>query len=305
MTQKLLDFLQENHIQFREGGTHQHVRHGWIGFHCHWCGSQNWHLGVRLADGYTTCWRCGRKSLFELLAILTKCPKHQIVEVVNDVRGGSTDYHIGSRVGGRTTLPPGVESMMPPHRRYLQKRGFLPLELEDVWGVRGIGFCKPLSWRLFIPIKLHGEIVSWTTRAIGAAQPRYISASPEQETIEHKNLLYGADLANHGIVVVEGPTDAWAIGPGAVATMGLEVSSTQLHEIGAYPSRAICFDNSDVARKRAEKLARRLEDDHFPGETHLIELETGDDPADCDPMEIEDIRRKFIEIGIPSSKKSA
>jgi DNA primase len=139
---------------------------------------------------------------------------------------------------------------------------------------------------------LGGETVSWTTRAVGTDPRRYISAAPEQEKVNHKTLLYGEELAGHAIVVVEGPIDAWAIGPGAVAIMGLHTTPEQIHRIGSHPLRAICCDNEMAALHRAERMACVLQ--QFPGETYIVQLETGKDPAEAEQGEIDEIRQRFL-----------
>jgi DNA primase len=149
-----------------------------------------------------------------------------------------------------------------------------------------------LAWRLWIPITLAGVVVSWTTRAIGTTEARYVSAAPDQEAVNHKTLLYGEDKTGSAIVVVEGPLDVWAIGPGAVAIMGLQTTAEQVERIGRHPLRTICCDNEPAALHRAKRLAKVLR--QYPGETYVVELETGKDPAEAERGEIEDIRRKFL-----------
>jgi DNA primase len=139
---------------------------------------------------------------------------------------------------------------------------------------------------------LGGETVSWTTRAVGTDPRRYISASPEQEKVNHKTLLYGEELAGHAIVVVEGPIDAWAVGPGAVAIMGLQTTPKQIERIGGHPLRAICCDNEFHALARAKKMERMLQ--HYPGVTYIVQLETGKDPAEAEQGEIDEIRQRFL-----------
>ena len=89
--------------------------------------------------------------------------------------------------------------------------------------LQGIGLHPRLPWRLFIPIHSHGRPISWTTRSIGTKdKKKYITASPAEEAAPHKQTLYGLDYCRHTVIVVEGPLDAWNIGPGAAATYGLQ-----------------------------------------------------------------------------------
>jgi DNA primase len=83
-----------------------------------------------------------------------------------------------------------------------------------------------------------------------------------------------------------------AIGPGAVATFGVNYTQEQAAKIARYPVRVICFDSESQAQKQAKKLLDTLTP--LPGETHNIVLESGKDPAECDPSEIAELRAKFL-----------
>ena len=198
----------------------------------------------------------------------------------------------GSKPRGQLLIPPGVEPLRRPHRVYLRERGFDPDEVSRLWGVKGIGVAARLAWRLWAPIHHCGKVVSWTTRAIGDGR-RYISAAEDEESISHKSILYGADYVRHAVVICEGPTDVWRIGPGAVATLGLTYTMAQTLLLSVYPIRVVCFDREREAQKRAKKLARELQ--VYPGETCVVELETGEDAALASDEEIENLRKEYLE----------
>ena len=295
----LQQFLDECHVSTMTGGNHKHVRHGWLGLQCPWCHTTSWHLGIRLADGHTTCWRCGGHRLADVLITVSGQPWSAVLPVVKEVQKRTGIAGTRVKSSGRLKLPKGITPLGRAHKLYLKDRGFNPDDIQDKWDVQGLGLESPLSWRLFIPVKINGQTVSWTTRSIGSADPKYISASPDAESVPIKSTLYGADLVpGHVIVVVEGPADAWAIGPGAVAVFGLNVSLTQLAEIQSYPVRVVCFDSDDDAQRRADQLCRRLDQSYeTSGETHQVQLETGSDPGDADHDEILELRKRF---GLPA-----
>lgn len=137
-------------------------------------------------------------------------------------------------------------------------------------------------------------MVSWTTRSISDRHSeRYISASPQEESIDHKTLLYSEDYVRETIIVCEGPTDVWRIGPGAVSTFGTSFSQGQVDKICRYPRRVVCFDRESFAQRRAAELCDLISP--FPGETFNIKLETGKDPGNCDIKEIKKLRSLFLE----------
>lgn len=291
---ELVDFLSQHGIDYREGGTHKHVRVGWVGVDCPRCGpgSGKFHAGVQMDLGRAACWRCGGFRPFQLLQELTGIPWWQIR---NDVAPDSTRVIApGNRLEGGQALklPNRLERLHGPYRRYVKDRGLDSELIENLWEVKATGPLGRLSWRLWIPIHLDGRVVSWTTRAIADGRTRYISARPEEELVSHKHLLYGEDLAEQAVVVVEGPIDVWAIGPGAVAILGLQTTPQQIARIGRHPVRAICCDNERAAQRRAENLADLLQ--CYPGDTYVVRLETGKDAAEADPKELEELRCKYL-----------
>lgn len=290
----ITDLLSEHNVPFKKEGEHEHVRQGWVGIDCHQC-SRGWghyRLGYNIAHGYCSCWVCG------------SIPLREVLQEILGVSHGKAGYYISQivkrkvkqteKVKGHVKLPEAGE-LLDIQRDYLINRGFDPLEIESLWGVKGIGLHHRLAWRLLIPVTLNGKIVSWTSRSVDPnAKTRYITASPKEESYPIKSLLYGQDLVHGGtIVVVEGPTDAWKIGPGAVATMGAKVTQAQIKKIGNYPNRYICLDATNDAQRQARKLSRRLS--LFPGQTKNIKLTSAKDPGDASPEEIKQIRALLSE----------
>ncbi len=229
----------------------------------------------------------------EVIFCLTGQASPEIARMLADLSLLPSQRNVPTGHTGRLRIPSSAGPLSIVHQGYLQKRGFDPLEIEKLWGIKGIGLGGQLSWRIWIPIKHHGQTVSWTTRSVGSNNStRYITAKPEEESIRAKTLLYGGDYVRNAVVVCEGPLDAWRLGPGAVATMGLAVSLSQTYRLGRIPLRVICFDNEPEAQKRAERLAKTLEP--LPGVTHVIRIESGKDVAEADAEEVEEIRNQYL-----------
>lgn len=288
------EILSEHEIETAPEG-HHHSRNGWVQFDCPKCGkdTHKFHMGYSINSGFCNCWNCGYANVIEVLVELTSLPYYKVKELLKDVQVGYTPQ---ARSTGKLTIPKGVKSLdeLKQHRKYLRGRGYNWKKIAKIWGVQGIGFEKDFAWRLFIPIHHYGEIVSWTTRTISHNPhiTRYLSASPKQEAMNHKELLYGEDYARHAIVICEGPFDAWRIGPGAVATLGVGYSEGQINRILRFPIRAICFDAQTAAQKRAKKLRDQLAG--FKGETYVIELESGKDAGEASEGEILQIRKEIL-----------
>lgn len=254
------DILRENGIQVLEAGSGGHTREGWVNFACPFCGGGKHKdsMGYNLAKGFVSCYRCGSHRLNETLVELLKLSYPQVKKLLGNVDTVREKVVVSKR--GKLVIPKGVGEMLPAHRRYLKGRGFDPDELARLWHVQGIGQAARLGWRIFMPWELRGEVVSWTTRAISdTASIRYLSASEEEEILNHKELLYGEDLVRgHAIGVVEGQPDAWAGGPGFVATGGTSFTRAQVLRMSRYLRVVVCFDAEDDAQRRARALQNEL-----------------------------------------------
>lgn len=249
-------------------------------------------MGLPEHRGFSfSCWKCGKHGAIETVALLlgeTEAKVRSLLKGLGESTGTPSKLRTGP-TNNKCTLPKGLGPLLVPHRRYLIGRGFDPEHLQTTWEIQGIGIASRLAWRIFIPIHRKGEVVSWTTRSISSeASLRYVSASEAEEKIPHKSLLYGADKAGSSICIVEGPIDAWAIGPGAVATCGVGYTARQLEQMTRYTVRAICFDNEPQAQRRAKDLADVLS--VFPGSTMVVQLDAKD-AAEATRKEIRQLRK--------------
>lgn len=171
-------------------------------------------------------------------------------------------------------------------------REFNPKKLERLWGIQGIGINPKLGWRIFIPVIYEGRTVSWTSRSLSDETPkRYWNASPKEEEISLKQILFGIDLVRHAIIITEGPFDAMRIGPGAVATMGIQYTKSQLRQMVDFSVRVVCFDSENDAQKRAVGLCEQLKS--FPGQTINVALDAKD-PGSASKKEISQLRKKYL-----------
>ena len=96
--------------------------------------------------------------------------------------------------------------------------------------------------------------------------------------MRQSQLLYGLDQAN-GLgfaVLVEGPTDAWRYGPGAVAAFGKSVSPAQLELLRASFDDVVVLlggDAREESRAAADRLAALVR------RAVLVRLREGVDPG--------------------------
>lgn len=119
--------------------------------------------------------------------------------------------------------------------RYVRSRGYDPVELSTIWR---IGYAESVparvrgsaaQGRLICPVHLDGVMVGYQARFIGeldwkaAGVAKYLTYFPKSQT------LYGLDEAASAtqILLVEGVTDVWRYGPGAVSPLGKTLSFDQ------------------------------------------------------------------------------
>lgn len=289
---EMKQLLDQFRIRYDSSGRNKN-RPGWLNMKCPFCGREPY-LGYCIATGAFSCWNCGRKSMYEVLAVLTGLSNPEIRDLVKDLP--KTNYTPRIKKRGTLQLPSGICDFTQAHRKYLMQRGFDSKTLSEVWGVKGTNFLGGhLAWRLFIPIFQNDELVSWTTRRLTDEEPRYHDAKPEQSIIPPKQCLYGLDFCRSSVILVEGPTGPWRIGPGAVSSFGLNLSSRQIELLSKFPLRIVLFDwgpKEKAAQRRARKLCDSLS--VFSGRTIRIALDTGTDPATADKTEIEDLRRRYL-----------
>lgn len=280
---QLLDDLR---IEYLRSG-HHHCRDGWLQLkNCPYCGSNNYHLGLNLAGNYCVCWRCGGHSLFNTL-LNFDVPFKKVQSLLGELGPELLKSRVQTTVG-KLKEPNCRGAVHPAHRRYLRERGFGD-DVIELWQLEGICMHPQLGWRIYIPIHHKGERVSWTARAIGdRVTQRYLSAASDQEKIPHKHLVYGLDFCRGSVVVVEGPADAWAIGPGAGALFGTAFTPEQVLLLASVPNRFICFDSETTAQARAKALAGQLA--AFGGVTETWSI-SAKDPGSASKSEIKAIRR--------------
>jgi hypothetical protein len=255
--------------------------------------SENWkhfRLGYSKAGGYMNCWACGPKKTLPTLQALTGRPVSEVVAVLGDLAREVVPD--APKPAGKLRLPRGLGPLGTAHQDYLSSRGLDHNNLARLWSIQGLGRDAELPFRIFIPVHLRGEVVSWTTRSISDKHPlRYRAASLKDEKYNHKDLLYGEDYCRHTIVITEGPFDVWRIGPGAVCTFGTGFRRSQVARMAKYPVRVVCFDTDGPGRKKGAELCRLLAP--FDGNTYHIVLDAKD-AASAPENEIHALRREFL-----------
>jgi hypothetical protein len=286
-----VDILSEYGISQAPEG-HHHRTPNRIQIDCPLCSPNSGHyrLGFNVLTNRLSCWSCGSVDLYGTLQTLLSVDNATAGRLARELRQSDKPLpEESTKPRGKLVIPDNVGPLLLEHRKYLIKRGFDPDELVEIWGIKGIGIDSKLPWRIWIPITKSGQTVSWTTRSISDHGTRYKTARPEQEQINHKDLLFGIDYCKHAVIINEGPLDTMAIGKGAVALFGLQFSQAQVLQLSKFSKRIICMDSEPKAQQVARQLADALET--FPGTTFVVQLNDGKDAASTSKKELKEIRK--------------
>ena len=265
-------FCQDHSIPIIDGG-HHHSHQGWLQIHCPFCtnGTYGWHLGFNTDKGNFNCWRCGSHKVWDVLIQLLGS-KEEAYKTLQKYQTESI-RQIKAPSPRKKTLwkPPGLCPMSSQHKKYLSNRGFDPERLEEEWDLRGTQHLSgEWNWRIVFPIcDKDGSPEAYCGRSIGKdVKPKYKMSDNEDILVNPKQLLYGIQHAQDFVMIVEGPTDVWRLGYGAVATLGIDWKSEQANILKQFPRRFVMYDPEPEAQRQAHKLADWLS--VYKGSTEVI-----------------------------------
>jgi len=287
---------QELNIQYLESG-HHHCAEGWVQVNCPFCtdGTHGWHLGYALEKGSMNCWRCGSHSLYDFLKVKFpgKSPK-RIIQQYDDATFIPEKKKAQPR-RRKAKQPPGMEAVSRVHKKYLERKNFDPEIIIEEWELMGTkGLSEGWSWRLIAPIcDMRGTITGYAGRSLSEdVKPRWKFSRNSEMSDDPKKMLYGIDKVQDSVLIVEGVSDVWRFGPGAVATFGIDWKVEQAHILRQFTHRFIMFDPEPQAQANAKALAEWLSP--FGGETEIISgLKS--DPGDLSQTRADKIKK---ELGI-------
>ena len=300
----ILAFLRDRRIDHTTTGPRS--RPGWVQVNCPFCGGggRGYDLGIKIDDARCACWRCRGKHISEVVMALTRCSREELRTIMAQYGGQKArptllKQNEESPIKAvhrkrQCKLPAGTAEMTERHLQYLEKRGYDAELLEDVFGLKGTGPLGDYAHRIILPIIFEGRVVSFQGRDItGRAELRYKACAMADETVHHKHVLYGWDLAKKkSCVVVEGAADAWRLGPGAVATFGTGFTPQQAALLaGRFDRVFLAFDPEPQAQKVAEELAWVL--GNAGAECVVVELDDGIDPGDMGQKDADALMREM------------
>lgn len=178
-----------------------------------------------------------------------------------------------------------------PALTYLTARQFDPAELDREWKVAFAQSVPSRSReskaqnRIIVPVFRDGLMVGWQGRYIGeldwkaAGVAKYMTFFPKSLT------LYGIDEATDEavVVLVEGVTDVWRYGKGAVSGLGKKLSAVQAQllaeRLGTRTLVLVPDMNDPEAFDCFCDNAARVKSEGYEGKIGIAPLPAGRDPA--------------------------
>lgn len=294
-----VSFCKDHNIAYDTTGPN--TSPGWVQIKCPHCRDKTNHCGINVASMHVNCWKCGHHFLDNTISELLGITKKESKELIN-IYIKSARYHLQKEEKLKPvtsiTLPEGTGDLTKLHRDYLLSRNFSPKKIKKIFGIKGTSHLGDYAFRIIAPITYNGRLVSYQGRDVtGRSSIRYKACEKSNEIIHHKHMLYAIDHAkelSRTVVVVEGITDVWRLGPGAVCTFGTSWKQAQLLLLFKhFDNIFIIFDPEEPAQEKAHALAWGLSS---LGKT--VEIITGldTDPGDMSEEEAEKLMTNFLKV---------
>lgn len=305
----VISYLLDRNIRYETEGSN--IAQGWIGVLCPFCMTPDpsVHLGINLHSGGISCWRCTTTG-----TVLKYIMKVEHVGLDTALEITKQYMNIGSYIEEeRVTLPPdatvdirhitdgyqgkddlnGQQEWSQAYFDYLYTRNFNPTSTIVNYDLWFTGITGRWKYRIIIPMKVKGKVVSFTGRDITDQQKeRYKNLEVEKSIIPVKKTLYNVDNAVDTVIVVEGPTDVWRIGNGAVAIMGTKYCQSQVAKLMQFRNVFIYLDPEPQAQAIAEQLAADLST--VVNYVEVINIPDVEDPAKLDDNDVRVLRGQLF-----------
>ncbi len=232
----ITDYFEDKGIEYWTSG--KNVSRGWVNIQCVFCDDQSNHLGINLIDKYYNCWLCKEHgNVVDLILEIVGCSYRKGYEILNKIWGDDFSLSVVEKID----LPPSLrrhEVILPPilnkwsgkYLKYLSDRNFDPVRLIRKYKLMPAHRFGHYSHRIIVPFFVSGKMVTFTGMdTTGKKEVKYKDCSKEDSVISTDETLYNIDNARNGkAVIVEGVTDVWRIGKGAVALNTKTINDFQI-----------------------------------------------------------------------------
>ncbi len=299
----VIQYLEDTGIAYKRSG--KNIGKGWIGIQCPFdCGDTSYHMGIHEQSGSFHCWICGEKGHFQkLVQTIEKCSWYEanvkirpyIISVFNDEgldKGSNDNLTYNKKV---CRLPPECVELMPMHIRYLVQRNFDPYMLIKKYNLKATYNIGYYRGRIIIPCYLDNRFVAFLGRDVtGSSNIPYLDCKQEEAIVPVKHTLYNIDrVKNKTAILVEGVTDVWRLGDGAIASFTSNMTGEQKMLLLRKGIKKLFVMYDADASTKATILAKDLS---AIFDVELILLDEGD-PCDLSDHEVQQIRKDLLKEG--------
>jgi hypothetical protein len=302
----MIDFirlLKDNNIDYKQEVD------GWVQINCplgHSNGQRGFKGGFNLADGHYNCWNCGGHPIEKVFSELLQVSFYEAKKILQEYE---IDTVIRNKLNKKVSKGKNIElpgNEIIEHSKawnYLLSRNFDPEYLIRQYKIKDGGLTGYWNFRIMIPVFLNGVIVTYQGRSIFSKKKclelgieRYETLNISDSVVNAKYIFYGLDdCKNDWVVINEGPTDRWRLGPNNVlSTLGTSMSNQQINLLAKrYKKVIFLFDNENEAQLRAKKYGEQLS--ALGVEVEIFNPEFVNDPGDYNEEE-EKIVRQELEL---------
>ncbi|GAG54540.1 unnamed protein product [marine sediment metagenome] len=294
----ITDYFDTKGIDYRTAGVD--ISEGWIGVSCPFCpdGDHGYHLGINLTTHLYTCWRCRAKGHVVKFVMKTERISRESAETalkkfidsrIRISQKGLADEAVRSIPVHIQRLFLSQISMSTRILEWLDSRGFSPDIYRD-YQIGDGGISGQMRHRAVIPVFMYNQLVNVVGRDItGKADIPYFTLPNREAVLPINDCLYNMDNAKDTAIVVEGVTDVWRIGDGAVGIFGKNYSMRQVWLLSHFKRVFVMLDAD--ARDLGEQLAYDLSA-VVPDVSHA-EISEGD-PGDMSQDDVNDLRKRIF-----------
>jgi len=266
-------------------------------------------MGINLTSKKFRCWRCKKKGVAtDIIQELESCSFAEANSILSQFIDPYAGLHSTKTVRElskkkETPLPKSCSKEFDETAlNYLRERNFSPNKLIEKYDLYCNGYLGKYKFRIIIPVIINGLRVGFTSRDYTKKNPiRYRRCPLEECTMDPAEWLYNYDSIRPGenVILVEGPTDVWRMGDGAISTLSTEFTNKQINLLleKEIDRVTILFDSERTAQDQADKFANNLSP--FIKEVEVVQLPEGiEDPGkltDSQATELKDFLKKNLQ----------
>jgi 5S rRNA maturation endonuclease (ribonuclease M5) len=289
-------YLEDKGIEYKTSGN-KNVSRGWINIQCPFshCSDHSNHMGINLQSNGWHCWICGTSSqdITILVKELENCSLPKAKSIIKKYDDDKIYKEENYKPASKLWMPTGMKSDWPEiYLEYLESRRFGQKTI-DKFQLKTIGEFGRYCYRIFAPIFINKKMVCWQTADIvrnGTERIPYLSCPPNKSIMPISNCLYNYDSINNKVIIVEGITDVWRLGDGAVATFTKNFTREQILLLKKKNIKEafVLYDSDAISQ--GKKLANTLSG--IFNHVEYIALDKGD-PADLTNDEVRKLKKEL------------